>query len=285
MSCFAPSNKFLSSTLLISCLIGGCTSSPKIKNNDPWETSNRIMHNFNNDLDSAIIKPINKHYSSVMPEWIVGGTANFFSNLKDIGVTINDLMQLKMAQGAMDGSRFLINTTVGVAGLIDVANMIDLPKHNEDFGQTLGFWGVPTGNYLVVPFLGASSPREIVGVLGDALLNPLTYTFLFAGSGAIFSSVNTGSKAINVSSNSNLTHSDNDANALLVDNYKLMRDTYLLNREQLVSDNNLSDQENPELILISENKSDFVYESPNTSELDISSMYVKNNYSHLFISP
>lgn len=64
---------------------------------------------------------------------------DFFSNLKDIGVTINDLMQLKMAQGAMDGSRFLINTTVGVAGLIDVANMIDLPKHNEDFGQTLGF--------------------------------------------------------------------------------------------------------------------------------------------------
>ena len=82
-----------------------------------------------------------------------------------------------MAQGAMDGSRFLLNTTVGVAGLIDVANMIDLPKHNEDFGQTLGFWGVPTGNYLVVPFLGASSTREIVGVLGDALLNPLTYTF------------------------------------------------------------------------------------------------------------
>ena len=74
-----------------------------------------------------------------MPEWIRGGTANFFSNLKDIGVTFNDLMQLKMVQGARDGSRFLINTTVGVAGLIDVANMIDLPKHNEDFGQTLGF--------------------------------------------------------------------------------------------------------------------------------------------------
>jgi phospholipid-binding lipoprotein MlaA len=81
----------------------------------------------------------------------------------------------------MDASRFLINTTAGVVGIFDVASMIDLPKHDEDFGQTLGFWGVPSGDYMVLPFLGASTPRDTVGLVADALFNPLTYVSFFGG--------------------------------------------------------------------------------------------------------
>ncbi len=122
---------------------------------DPWEGWNRGTQEFNDDLDKAVLKPMAKGYQWITPKFVDDGITNFFSNMNDIGVTINDFMQLKMTQGGMDASRFLINTTVGVAGFVDVAKMIDLPKHNEDFGQTLGFWGVPTGNYLVVAVYGS----------------------------------------------------------------------------------------------------------------------------------
>ncbi|WP_432740576.1 VacJ family lipoprotein [Methylobacter sp. G7] len=176
-------------SLIISSLMDGCAGLPKVNEDDPWEAWNREAQGFNNDFDNTIVMPLTKGYTSITPEFFNDATANFFSNFNDIGVTVNDLLQLKMAQGGLDASRFLINTTAGVGGLIDVATMLDLPKHNEDFGQTLGFWGVPSGNYLVVPFLGASSPRGLIGVIGDALMNPLTYSFVFTGSGTLFKAI------------------------------------------------------------------------------------------------
>ncbi len=176
-------------SLIVSSLLDGCADLPKVNENDPWEAWNREAQGFNNDFNNTVVKPVTKGYASITPEFFNDAAANFFSNLNDIGVTVNDLLQLKMAQGGLDVSRFLINTTAGVGGLIDVATMVDLPKHNEDFGQTLGFWGVPSGNYLVVPFLGASSPRALIGVIGDALMNPLTYSFVFTGSGTLFKAI------------------------------------------------------------------------------------------------
>ena len=176
-------------SLVVSSLLDGCSGLPKVNKDDPWEAWNREAQGFNNNFDNTIVKPVSKGYASITPEFFNDATANFFSNLNDIGVTVNDLLQLKMAQGGLDAGRFLINTTAGVGGLIDVATMIDLPKHNEDFGQTLGFWGVPSGDYLVVPFLGASSPRALIGVIGDALMNPLTYSFVFTGSGTLFKAI------------------------------------------------------------------------------------------------
>jgi len=151
----------LMSSLVILTALGGCatTTTPKevaqeeINQNDPWEGWNRGTYSFNDTIDKAVIKPVAKGYAWVTPDAVDTGVTNFFSNMNDIGVTINDLLQFKMAQGGMDASRFLINTTVGVVGIFDVAKMIDLPKHNEDFGQTLGYWGVPSGNYLVLPFV------------------------------------------------------------------------------------------------------------------------------------
>ncbi|MGZ4982026.1 MAG: MlaA family lipoprotein, partial [Methylobacter sp.] len=166
--------RLLMSSLVISSVIAGCattsTTTESEKEKDTWEGWNRSTQEFNDDLDKAVLKPMAKGYMAITPQFVNDGITNFFSNMNDIGVTVNDLLQLKMTQGGMDASRFLINTTVGVAGFVDVAKMIDLPKHNEDFGQTLGFWGVPSGNYLVLPFFGASSPREAVGAVGDALL-------------------------------------------------------------------------------------------------------------------
>jgi len=244
------STRSLFCKLLILGLISGCasTSTPLSNNNnddDPWESWNRVIHTFNNDVGKKVVGPVHQKYSSIMPGWFMAGTANFFSNLKDIGVTINDLMQLKFEQSAMDGSRFMINTTVGVVGLVDVASMIDFNKHNESFGQTLGFWGVPSGNYLVMPFLGPSSPREVVGILGDALLNPLTYTFVFSASGAVLSSINSGAQVFANSPNSNLSVSENEVSEVAVDNYRLNKDisNYLSSRKNIaVVDGQAPDQ-------------------------------------------
>jgi phospholipid-binding lipoprotein MlaA len=168
--------------------------------------------------------------------------------MNDIGVTVNDLLQLKMTQGGMDASRFLINTTVGVAGFIDVAKMIDLPKHNEDFGQTLGFWGVPSGNYLVLPFFGASSPREAVGAIGDALLNPLTYTFAVAGGGAAISAVNAGAKAVDVTdTRADLIPTEKIVDEASVDRYSFIKNAYQQRREYLVHDGNVPEEDELQL--------------------------------------
>jgi len=247
MRIFYTSTRLLFCKFLILSLLSGCasTSTPLSSNDDPWESWNHVVHDFNNDVGKSVLDPVHKKYSSVMPEWFMAGTANFFSNIKDIGVTINDLMQFKLEQSTMDGGRFLINTTVGVVGLVDVASMIDLIKHNEGFGQTLGYWGVPSGNYLVMPFLGPSSPREVVGIVGDALLNPLTYTFAFSASGAVLSYINSGSQVFALSPNSNVSFSENNASEILADNYKLDKDVhlYLSSRKSVILDGDVADQD------------------------------------------
>lgn len=218
----------------------------KVNESDPWEGWNRKTQGFNDDFNNTIIKPVTKGYASITPGFFNDAAANFFSNLKDIGVTINDLLQLKMAQGSLDAGRFLINTTAGVGGLIDVATMMDLPKHNEDFGQTLGFWGVPSGNYLVMPFLGASSPRGVAGELGDALMNPLTYTFVFTGSGAVFSAINAGAKTVDIANididSADLILPGKIADEAAIVRYDFIKNAYQRRRENLVNDGNTPDE-------------------------------------------
>ncbi|MGZ5017394.1 MAG: MlaA family lipoprotein [Methylobacter sp.] len=236
--------RLLMSSLAISSVLAGCATTSTVNENDPWEGWNRGAQEFNDDLDKNVVKPVAKGYKWITPKFVDDGITNFFSNLNDIGVTINDFMQLKLTQGGMDASRFLINTTAGVAGFVDVAKMIDLPKHNEDFGQTLGFWGVPTGNYLVVPFMGASSPREVVGAVGDALMNPLTYTFVFAGSGAAVSAVNAGAKSVDVAdTRSDLMSTEKVVNeASGNDRYSFIKNAYQQRREYLLHDGNVPEE-------------------------------------------
>ena len=238
----------LLSNLVISITLAGCASTPTevSEQNDPWVGWNRGTQTFNDNLDKAIVKPLAKGYQWITPEFVDEGVTNFFSNINDIGVTINDLLQFKMTQSGMDAGRFLINTTAGVAGFIDVATMIDLPKHKEDFGQTLGFWGVPSGNYLVLPFFGPSSPRDTIGLVGDALFNPLTYVSIFGGAAA--TAATAGSKVVDVTDKrANLMTTEKIVNEGSIDRYDFIKNSYEQNRDYLIHDGNPPEDTDPDL--------------------------------------
>lgn len=127
---------------------------------DPWEGYNRGAYDFNDAVDRAVLKPVAQVYAQDMPPFAQEGVSNFFENLKDLGTGLNNLLQGKLPEGASDLARFGVNSVFGIAGLWDVATPMGLEKHNEDFGQTLGAWGVPPGPYFVIPFLGPSTLRD-----------------------------------------------------------------------------------------------------------------------------
>lgn len=127
---------------------------------DPLEGFNRAMYSFNDKFDRYLLKPVAKGYRAITPQPVRRGISNFFSNLHDPGIMLNNLLQGKPKQAGSDLGRFLVNSTLGIAGLFDVASKMGMEKHNEDFGQTLGKWGVGEGPYLVLPFLGSSSVRD-----------------------------------------------------------------------------------------------------------------------------
>ena len=131
--------------------------------NDPFEEINREVWTFNEGVDNRIARPVAEFYDDVVPKSIQSSITNFFSNLDEIDNSINQLLQGKPVAAGNDFTRFLVNTTFGFLGFFDVASIMGLEEHDEDFGQTLGVWGVPTGPYLMLPFYGPSSPRDLVG--------------------------------------------------------------------------------------------------------------------------
>ena len=134
---------------------------------DPLERYNRSVYSFNDRLDKYMLKPIAKGYDAITPNPVQKAVNNFFSNLDDVLVIVNDVLQLKPLQTASDTGRLIINSSIGLFGLIDWASDMGLEKHNEDFGQTLGYWGVPAGPYFVIPFLGPSTLRDAGGLATD----------------------------------------------------------------------------------------------------------------------
>lgn len=237
--------RLFAASLIISGVLGGCATTPKSSSSnadDPLADWNRGAQSFNDDVDDVILKPMAEGYLWATSDAVDEGVTNFFSNLNDIGVTVNDLLQFKMLQAGMDASRFLINTTVGVVGVFDVAKHLDLPKHDEDFGQTLGYWGIPSGPYLVLPFAGASSPRDAVGLLGDAILSPLTYSFLL--SGGLVNVISIASSAVDVAdTRAGLMSSGKMIDEAAVDRYEFIKNSYLQHREFLVNDGNVPTQD------------------------------------------
>ncbi len=127
---------------------------------DPWEGYNRAMYGFNEKADQYVLKPIAQGYDAVTPNFVQAGVTNFYENLADLGTGLNNLLQGKFAEGAGDLGRLVVNSTLGILGLWDVATPMGLEKHNEDFGQTLGWYGVPPGPYLVIPLYGPSTLRD-----------------------------------------------------------------------------------------------------------------------------
>jgi phospholipid-binding lipoprotein MlaA len=158
-------------------LLSGCATIPSGKPDprDPWERFNRASYKFNDALDRAVAKPAAKGYKKVTPRVVRTGVSNFISNLGTITTVFNDVLQGKMKQAGHDSGRFLLNSTIGLAGLFDPASAAGLERNDEDFGQTLGKWGVKSGPYLMLPILGPSTVRDTVGRVPDQFTNPVNY--------------------------------------------------------------------------------------------------------------
>jgi phospholipid-binding lipoprotein MlaA len=218
--------------ILLSLLAAGCATVDGPKDpRDPLESYNRAMYSFNDTFDRAIFKPVAEGYDKVMPKPVNTGISNFFSNLDDVLVLFNDLLQFKLKQGASDFSRLTWNSTVGLFGIIDVASHMDLPKHNEDFGQTLGYWGVGSGPYIVLPFLGPSTLRDGTGLVADWQVDPLARVENDQTRWGLI-----GLKAVDT--RAGLLRATSIIETASLDPYAFMRDAYLQRRENLVYDGN-----------------------------------------------
>lgn len=161
--------------LVLALALSGCAHHPPDEPADPLESVNRAVFSFNENVDRFALKPVAQGYVAVTPAFAREGISNFFSNLIYPTTIVNHALQLKPAQAGADTARFLINSLFGVGGLIDVAQKVGLPEQKADFGQTLGYWGVGEGWFLMLPFLGPSDARDTVGLGVDPLTNPTTY--------------------------------------------------------------------------------------------------------------
>jgi len=219
--------------LFASLLLTGCSSisglSKYTEQKDPLESFNRGVFAFNYTLDRAVIKPVAQGYSEITPTPVKNMVNNFFSNLDDVVVTVNDLLQFKFRQAASDGSRVIFNSTFGVLGLFNVTT--ELEKHNEDFGQTLGYWGVSSGPYLVLPFFGPSSVRDGTGIYGDSFVSVIGRT-------KNMSARNRDWLAEGVNTRAGLLEGEKVLDEAIIDRYSFIRDAFLQRRQSLVYDGN-----------------------------------------------
>ncbi len=222
-------NRRYISLLITAVFITGCAGAHNPT--DPLEPLNRKIYKFNTTIDKAVVKPVAQGYSTYMPSIGKIMVSNFFSNLNDVVVTSNDLLQFKLVQAASDGMRFLVNSTVGVFGLIDVASMGSLKKHNEDFGQTLGKWGVGSGSYIVLPILGPSSVRDGIGRYMDTFPDPLSQITDMQTRNQVY-------LAEGINRRAELLNQEKVLDDAMLDPYEFIRDAYLLGRLSKVYDGN-----------------------------------------------
>ena len=199
--------------------------------NDPFEDLNRDIFAFNEKLDEKILKPTALVYRKVTPQFARTGVTNFFSNLEEIDTTINQVLQGEIKYAFNDAGRFVINTTIGLFGLIDVASKMGLERHEEDFGQTLGVWGISSGPYIMLPFLGPSNPRDL---LSRPISSYLSGTFAMEENDVKFTLV--GIDALET--RERLL----DAETLIIgDKYIFVKDAYVQSREYEINNGSTED--------------------------------------------
>lgn len=218
--------------LLIFSLNAGCASVHGPGNeNDPLESYNRAMFEFNDGFYEYVLDPIVDAYQFIMPEFAQTGVSNFFSHLDDVLVMANSLLQFKFKDFIHTFMRFVFNTFLGFFGLVDVATHMDLPKLNEDFGQTMGAWGIPAGPYFVQPLLGPSTIRDTFGDYVDWQMSP---TNQVEDENARYGLI--GLQAIDT--RMSLIKADKIVSKATIDKYAFIRDAYLQQRQHLVYDGN-----------------------------------------------
>lgn len=228
--------------LTLAVLLSGCAHRMPDEPLDPLEPVNRGVYKFNRVADTYVLRPVAKTYRDYTPAEFRLGVHNFLDNLFYPTVIVNDFLQGKFVQGGKDTARFLVNTTLGIAGLMDVATPLGLPRNNEDFGQTFGKWGMGEGIYLMLPFLGPSNARDLVGRVGDSFAGP-TPVANMAGAYTVtdyrvedaVDLTLTGAGALDA--RSRLLDADKFLDEQL-DPYVFIRTAYLQNRQNLVFDGN-----------------------------------------------
>jgi phospholipid-binding lipoprotein MlaA len=219
--------------LFFAVLMVGCASVPagvQPSAQDPWEPLNRSVFEFNEGLDAYVLKPVVTGYRFILPEFVRDGIYNVFSNYKDIYTALNNLLQGKPSYAFNDLMRVVVNTTMGLGGLIDLATPGGLEKHNEDFGQTLGVWGVPSGPYVVLPFFGPSSVRDTFGTVADIQTD---YLFQYIDDVGL----RNGITALRVVNARNTYFEAGDLlDGAAIDKYSFMRDAYIQRREYQINE-------------------------------------------------
>jgi len=218
--------------LASSALFTGCTTINNYDDpRDPFERYNRFMYNINDTVDNALIKPLATGYKAVLPTPVNRGITNVFNNLVDLTSVLNNILQFKFDQAVSGLGRVLVNSTVGVLGVADVASKYDLPRYREDFGQTLGYWGIGSGPYIVLPLLGASDARDAFGLVVDWYVDPIRQVDPERTRWGI-----TGLRGID--KRSDLLAASKIMEEAALDKYEFHRDAYLQKRQNDVYDGN-----------------------------------------------
>lgn len=224
------------SAVLAVALLQGCATGPGANPADPLEPFNRAMFGFNEGLDRTVLKPVATAYRDVTPQPVRTGVTNFFGNISDVWAVVNNLLQGK-GQAAVDSFfRVTTNTIWGVGGIFDVATDLKIPKHSEDFGQTLGVWGVGSGPYLVLPLLGPSSVRDTAGLVVDYQLDAVSQ----ASNVRVRNTLST-LRVVNV--RANLLGAGDVLDQAALDKYSFTREIYQQRRNSLIGNEAVQKEE------------------------------------------
>lgn len=240
--------KASSIALLLLALAGCATTSGKADPRDPFEGYNRSVYKFNDSIDRAVLKPVAKGYDKAVPDVMKTGVRNFFGNLKEVLTLVNDLLQGKGEEALTTTGRFLLNTTFGMGGIFDIATPAGMTRNDEDFGQTLGRWGVSSGPYFVIPFLGPSTIR-------DALMRPLDSQLQYTTYLDDISLRNSLYALEIIDIRASLLGASNVLGEAALDPYVFVRDAYLQRRKRMVYDGNPPDEENEDEFMDEEESS------------------------------
>jgi phospholipid-binding lipoprotein MlaA len=228
---------------------------------DPLESWNRQVFKFNEGFDKYLLEPAATGWDWVLPEVAQTGVRNFFDNLGMPVTLVNDILQLKPLPALQDLSRIMINTTAGIGGFIDVATMVEIPENDEDFGQTLGRYGVPPGAYLVIPLLGSSTVRDVWRIPADAAVTP-HYYFVPRWASASARAVDTVNRRAYILEDARAEREN------AIDFYVFVRNTYLENRQYKVDDGAFQPSESQDDLYEIEDDDAVEQQPESTDELD-----------------
>ncbi|CAH0990520.1 Intermembrane phospholipid transport system lipoprotein MlaA [Sinobacterium norvegicum] len=199
---------------------------------DPWEGMNRAIFTFNDIGDRYFLRPIASGYHFLLPDPVERGVSNMFSNTYEVVTIVNDLLQLKFVELGHDSSRLVINTTIGIVGVFDVASRLGFQRRQEDFGQTMAYYGMPSGPYLVLPFWGSTTVRDGIGLIPDAYAAPIIGSINHVPTRNVVYATNIVSRRAGVLDVEKLISGDR---------YSFIRDAYLQRREWLINDGQVVD--------------------------------------------